>query len=223
MIKAVIFDFDGLIVDTELSSYQTWQDIYREYDSHLPFETWAICIGGSAHMFDPCEYLEGLIGRPVQREELRLRRRQRHVASVEAQPTLPGVEEYILSAKRLGLKVGAASSSRHEWVDGHLARLGLLGYFDCIRCADDVKHTKPDPELYQAVLDAFGLQGSQAIALEDSPNGVTAAQRAGIFCVAVPNPVTSQLSLEHADLCLTSLEEISLEQLLAKVRKRVRA
>ena len=108
-------------------------------------------------------------------------------------------------------------------MDGHLARLGLLGYFDCIRCADDVKHTKPDPELYQAVLDAFGLQGSQAIALEDSPNGVTAAQRAGIFCVAVPNPVTSQLSLEHADLRLTSLEEISLEQLLAKVRKRVRA
>ena len=220
MIKAVIFDFDGLIVDTELSAYQTWQDIYREHDSHLPFETWALCIGGSAHMFDPCAYLEEQIGRPVEREALRLRRRQRHVEVVGAQAALPGVEDYILEAKRLGLMVGAASSSRHEWVDGHLSRLGLMQYFDCIKCADDVAYTKPNPELYQAVLDTLDVVGSEAIALEDSPNGVTAAQGAGIFCVAVPNAVTSQLSLEHADLRLRSLEEVSLGQLLLEVEKR---
>jgi len=135
---------------------------------------------------------------------------------------LPGVEDYILSAKRLGLKIGVASSSRHEWVDTHLTRLGLIDYFDSIKCFDDVKRTKPDPELYLAVLDALGVHGQQAIALEDSPNGVIAAQQAGIFCVAVPNPVTSQLSLLHADLCLSSLTEVSLEQLLAKVRGTVK-
>ena len=221
MIQALIFDFDGLIVDTELSAYQTWQDIYKEHDCSLPFETWAACIGGATHLFDPCEYLEAQIGRPVPREELRLRRRQKHVAIVEAQLPLPGVEEYIQGAKRLGLKVGAASSSRHEWVDGHLSRLGLLEHFDCIKCSDDVKHAKPDPELYLAVLDALRVQGNEAIALEDSPNGVRAAQRAGIFCVAVPNPVTRQLSLEHADLRLASLEEMPLEQLLIEVEKRV--
>ena len=217
MIKALVFDFDGLIVDTEMSSYQTWQEIYAEHDCQLPFSTWAICIGGSPQLFDPCEYLEQQIGRPVLREEIRLRRRQRHIRMVEAQPVLPGVEDYILSAKRLGLKIGVASSSRHEWVDTHLTRLGLIDYFDSIKCFDDVKRTKPDPELYLAVLDALGVHGQQAIALEDSPNGVIAAQQAGIFCVAVPNPVTSQLSLLHADLCLSSLTEVSLEQLLAKV------
>ena len=217
MIKALVFDFDGLIVDTEMSSYQTWQEIYAEHDCQLPFSTWAICIGGSPQLFDPCEYLEQQIGRPVLREEIRLRRRRQHIRMVEAQPVLPGVEDYILSAKRLGLKIGVASSSRHEWVDTHLTRLGLIDYFDSIKCFDDVKRTKPDPELYLAVLDALGVHGQQAIALEDSPNGVIAAQQAGIFCVAVPNPVTSQLSLLHADLCLSSLTEVSLEQLLAKV------
>ena len=214
MIEALIFDFDGLILDTEISAYQTWQEIYREYACDLPFSTWALCIGGSPELFDPCEYLEAQIGRPLLREEIRLRRRQRHVAMVETQLALPGVEEYLLGAKRLGLKTGVASSSRHEWVDTHLARLGLLEYFDCIKCFDDVKHPKPDPELYLAVLDALNVRARQAIALEDSPNGVVAAQRAGIFCVAVPNPVTSQLSLEHADLQLTSLTEMPLEELL---------
>ena len=222
MIKALVFDFDGLIVDTEMSSYQTWQEIYAEHDCQLPFSTWAICIGGSPQLFDPCEYLEQQIGRPVLREEIRLRRRQQHIRMVEAQPVLPGVEDYLLSAKRLGLKIGVASSSRHEWVDTHLTRLGLIDYIDSIKCFDDVKRTKPHPELYLAVLDALGVHGRQAIALEDSPNGVIAAQQAGIFCVAVPNPVTSQLSLLHADLCLSSLTEVSLEQLLAKVRGTVK-
>jgi HAD superfamily hydrolase (TIGR01509 family) len=222
MIKALIFDFDGLIVDTEMSSYQTWQEIYAEHDCQLPFSTWATCIGGSPQLFDPCEYLEQQIGRPILREEIRLRRRQRHIRIVEAQPVLPGVEDYMLSAKRLGLKIGLASSSSHEWVDSHLARLGLIDYFDSIKCFDDVKHTKPDPDLYLAVLDALGVHGQQAIALEDSPNGVIAAQQAGIFCVVVPNPVTSQLSLVHADLCLSSLTDVSLEQLLAKVQQRER-
>lgn len=76
-------------------------------------------------------------------------------------------------------------------------------------------------EKYLAVLDALNVCGKQAIALEDSPNGVRAAQRAGIFCVAIPNLVTSQLPLEHADMRLASLDEMPLEQLLAKVEEKV--
>jgi HAD superfamily hydrolase (TIGR01509 family) len=222
MIQALIFDFDGLIIDTEMSSFQTWQEIYEEYDCQLPFSTWATCIGGSSELFDPFEYLEQQIGRPVLREDIHSRRRLRHVQIVEAQPVLPGVEDYILSAKRLGLKIGLASSSRHEWVDTHLTRLGLIGYFDSIKCFDDVTQSKPDPELYLAVLEALGVHGHEAIALEDSPNGVIAAQQAGIFCVVVPNPVTRQLPLEHADLCLSFLHDIPLERLLEKVHQRAK-
>ncbi len=217
MIRAIVFDFDGLILDTEISAYQTWQEIYAEYECELPFETWATCIGGSPQLFDPCVYLEEQIGRPIAREEVRKRRRQRHLELITAQPPLPGVETYLKDARRLGMQIGLASSSPHIWVDTHLARLGILDYFDSIQCFDDVTHTKPDPELYLAVLNALHVRGDEAIALEDSPNGVRAAQRAGIFCVAVPNPVTNQLPLEHADMRLGSLAEMPLEALLVKV------
>jgi HAD superfamily hydrolase (TIGR01509 family) len=217
MIRAIIFDFDGLILDTEISSYQTWQEIYAEYECELPFATWATCIGGSPELFDPCAYLEEQIGRPIAREEVRQRRRQRHLELITAQSALPGVETYLQDARRLGLRIGLASSSPHSWVDTHLARLGILDYFDSIQCFDDVTHTKPDPELYLAVLHALHVRGDEAIALEDSPNGVLAAQRAGIFCVAIPNPITNQLPLEHADMRLGSLADISLEELLVKV------
>jgi beta-phosphoglucomutase-like phosphatase (HAD superfamily) len=133
---------------------------------------------------------------------------------------MPGITDYLREARQLGLKLGVASSSTHEWVDSHLKRLGLLDYFDAVKCREDVAYTKPDPALYLAALDASGLRSEQALAIEDSPNGITAAQRAGIFCVAVPNPVTAQLALDHADFHLTSLTDMSLKQLLAVVQER---
>jgi HAD superfamily hydrolase (TIGR01509 family) len=135
---------------------------------------------------------------------------------------LPGVQEYIAEAKRLGLQLGVASSSSREWVVGHLTELGLYAHFDCIKCRDDVQQVKPDPALYQAVVEAFALQPSQAIALEDSPNGIAAAKRAGLFCVAVPNPLTRQLSLAHADLLISSLADLPLRQLLEHVQRNGR-
>jgi HAD superfamily hydrolase (TIGR01509 family) len=218
MIRSLIFDFDGLILDTEVPDLQSWQEIYLEYGCTLPMSVWAVCIG-SSDLFHPYEYLESQLGRSVDREAIRAKKRRRETKLIEAQPVLPGVKEYITDAKRLGLKLGVASSSSRSWVIGHLSRLGLLSHFDCIKCADDVERTKPDPALYISVLDELGLQADQAIALEDSPNGILAAKRAGLFCVAVPNPVTRQLSLQQADLQLTSLAELPLERLLSEIQK----
>lgn len=217
MIRALIFDFDGLILDTETTDLQAWREIYLEYGCTLPLSAWATGVGGSPDLFDPCQYLESQLGRPVDREAIRAKKRRREAELVETQPVLPGVREYITDAERLGLKLGVASSSSRSWVMGHLSRLGLLTYFHCIQCADDVKRAKPDPDLYLSVLDRLGFQANQAIAFEDSPNGILAAKRAGLFCVAVPNPVTRQLSLQQADLQLTSLAELPLEKLLLKV------
>src|SRR6202035_584891 len=97
-------------------------------------------------------------------------------------------------------KIAVASSSPRSWVVQHLMRLGLLDKFDAMKFGDEVVHRKPDPELYLAALDLLGARPEQAIALEDSPNGVRAAQNAGIYCVAIPNPITAQLPLGHADL-----------------------
>ncbi len=217
---ALIFDFDGLILDTEVSELQSWREIYTEYNADLPLEQWATCIGSGLDSFDPVGFLEAQIGRPVERNAILARRRKRRLELLAAEVLLPGVETYLHDAKRLGMKIGLASSSSREWVYGHLTRLGIRDFFDVIKCGDEVAHKKPDPELYLAVLSALNVHGDQAIALEDFPNGVLAAQRAGIFCVAIPNPVTSQLDLAHADLHLQSLALMPLEELIAEVEKR---
>ncbi len=220
MIRSLLFDFDGLIQDTEGPAFLAWQEIYEEHGCSLPLSAWAAAIG-TTDGFDPYAYLEEQLGRSVDREALRRRFHQRETELSEAQPVLPGVMEYVAEAKRLRLKLGVASSSSREWVTGHLGRLGLLAAFEAIKCSDDVQHTKPDPELYHALLAALGLLASEAIALEDSPNGIRAAKRAGLFCVAVPNPLTRQLSLEEADLQLASLADMPLEALLQlAARKR---
>jgi HAD superfamily hydrolase (TIGR01509 family) len=218
MIHAVIFDFDGVILDTEAPEFQTWQEIYQAHGCELALEVWATGLGTSADAFDPYMHLEVQAGCPIDREAIQQLRRQRYHELLGAKAVLPGVREYIVDAKRLGLRLGVASSSSRQWVVGHLTELGLSAYFDCIKCRDDVQRVKPDPALYQAAVAALALRPSQAIALEDSPNGIAAAKRAGLFCVAVPNPLTRQLSLAHADLMVSSLADLPLPRLLEYVQ-----
>ena len=130
---------------------------------------------------------------------------------------MPGVEKWLSDAQRLGLKVGLASSSERNWVMEHLTRLSLYPHFDCIKCCEDVTRTKPYPELYLSVLDALGIMPEQAIALEDSSNGIQAAKNAGIFSVAIPNMITNNFSFDHADLQLASLMDIELTHLIATI------
>ena len=218
MIRAIIFDFDGLILETEGPSYESWKSVYESFGIGLPFSTWSAIIGTTQGPFDPLEELQKKVNNNVDWKAVESKRQSDEQALIEAQLVLPGAEQYIQDARRLGLKVGLASSSSSKWVLGHLHRIGLDSCFDCIRTKDDVVWVKPNPELYFSVLRCLGVQASEAIALEDSPNGIQAAKRAGVFCVAVPNGLTSRLSLDHADLQLGSLAELSLEQLLVKVK-----
>jgi HAD superfamily hydrolase (TIGR01509 family) len=213
-IQALIFDFDGLIFDTETTELQAWQELFAEHGCELSLEVWANCIGRPHGFFDPYAHLEQVSGRPVDREALRLRRRQRCRELNALQKAQAGAEAYLAEAKALGLALAIASSSTHDWVAGHLERLNLLHFFDILTCAEDTARHKPDPEPYLATLKALHVPATAAIAFEDSPNGITAAKAAGLFCVAVPNPVTQRLDLSHADLMLPSLEAMPLRDLL---------
>jgi HAD superfamily hydrolase (TIGR01509 family) len=218
MIKALIFDFDGLIVDTEMPDFESWQAVYRHYRQELPVELWGQIVGGTgASSFDPHLHLQELYGQTLDAEAIWISRRTQYLEKLEQQPVLPGVVQYLDDAEALGLKLAVASSSPENWVRGHLARLGLYQRFDVIKTADDVARTKPDPELYNAALEALSIQADEAVVFEDSPNGVKAAKAAGIFCVAVPNPLTEQLVFEGADLRVGSLAEIRLEDLLENI------
>lgn len=226
MIKALIFDFDGLIQDTETNVYQSWQELYRAHGQELPVERYRIIVGTVEPLFEPLAELEKLLGRPLgasdeEREQIIARRRQRERELSFTLPPLPGVVDTLKSARKLGLKIGLASSSSCEWVMSHLQHLGLTEYFDCIKAAEDACCSKPDPALYLEALQSLGVRPEEAIALEDSPYGVLAAKRAGLFCVAVPNMMTRGLSLEHADLRLQSLAEMPLEDLLNRIERQV--
>lgn len=212
----LVFDFDGLILDTEVPEFQCWQEIYEAHGGRLDLETWAHCIG-TANVFDPWTHLAEQIGRPLDLAALQPRRQERMQALIAAQEVRPGVCTYLDDATALGLRLGVASSSSRQWVGGHLARLGLIDRFHAIRCADDVEHVKPDPALYRIVCEAVGVDPARAIAFEDSPNGILAAKRAGLRCVAVPNPLTTRLNLSGADLRLDSLADVRLSDLLLRL------
>lgn len=216
MIRALVFDFDGLILETEEPSYQSWLEVYQSFGYSLPFSTWSTIIGTTRGDFDPRLELQRLVKDGVDWEVVESRRQASENALIVTQAILPGVEAYLRDARRLGLKTGLASSSSCQWVVGHLTRLGLADNFDCICASDDVKRIKPDPELYLSVLRGLEVSADEAIALEDSPIGIRAAKGAGLYCVAVPNALTSQLVLTQADFQLSSLAEMPLELLLDK-------
>jgi HAD superfamily hydrolase (TIGR01509 family) len=216
-IRALIFDFDGLILETEGPSYQSWRELYRSFGLSLPFSTWSSIIGTTQGEFDPRLELQKQVQEEVNWEALELQRQAIEQALIEAQPVLPGVVEYLRKGRELGLKIGLASSSSCRWVMGHLARLGLEHYFDCIRGSDDVRYVKPQPELYYLVLKGLGVRADEAIALEDSPLGIEAAKKAGVYCVVVPNALTRQLDLSLADLQLRSLSDMPLRELIKHV------
>jgi HAD superfamily hydrolase (TIGR01509 family) len=221
MIKAIIFDFDGLIIDTESPEADVWTEIYAEHGFDFPLDEWETVVGGGGSSdFDAANHLSLLSQGRLDSASMRSRHRLNSDALTLKQPILPGVTDCIHEAKHLGLKLAIASSSPHAWVDTHAQRLGVFDYFDKVICSDDVGigRTKPHPDLYLMALRQLQVQNNEAIVFEDSPNGVKAANQAGIFVVAVPNPVTSRLNIENANSILNSLSDLSLSGLLNKVQ-----
>jgi HAD superfamily hydrolase (TIGR01509 family) len=221
MLKALIFDFDGLILDTETPEVVVWQSIYKEYGFELPVEEWEKTIGGyGVSDFDPADHLSFLSQGRLDAVSSRVRYRRESDAIIHASPILPGVMDMIEQARKNDLKVAIGSSSPHSWVDAHAKRLGIFDYFDEIICQDDVSQgrTKPNPDIFLKVLDQLNVKKGAAVVFEDSPNGVTAARRAGIFVVGVPNELTAKFGVS-GDITVSSLAELSLHELNEYVKK----
>jgi HAD superfamily hydrolase (TIGR01509 family) len=215
MLKALIFDFDGLILDTETPEVLVWQSIYKAHGFELPVHEWEKTIGGyGLSNFDPAQHLSRLSAGRLDPVSLRSRYRSESDAIIHANPILPGVVDLIEQAKRSDVQVAIGSSSPHSWVDTHAKRLGIFDYFDHVICADDVPpgRTKPNPDIYLKALEQLNVKKDAAVVFEDSPNGVLAARRAEIFVVAVPNPLTEKMGVS-GDLTVPSLADLSLQEL----------
>ena len=210
MIDAVVFDFDGLILDTERPVYESWRWAFEQHGLALAEAEWSAVIG-RADAWDPLARLADSVAVD---EGVIERRREMRDALLAAETVLPGVLDLLADAKELGLAAGIASSSPSDWVLGHVERLGLAEWFGCVSCWRDGVNGKPAPDLYLEAVESLGVAPGEAIAFEDSQNGVAAAKAAGLWCVAVPHGLTASLDLSAADLIVPSLAQVSLRDLV---------
>src|SRR4051812_4893874 len=212
MIRALVFDFDGLILDTETPLIDAYAAVHTSHG--VPFDRTAFIrsVGHADYAFDPWHGFSP----HADRAALELERRAIKDRLLLAQPILPGVVALLDAARERNLRVGLASNSPHSWCDAHLVRLGLFDRFHFLACREDVPSPKPEPDLYKLVLNRLGLRGHEAIAFEDSHTGSLAAKRANLWTVAIPNESTAHHDFSHVDLRVNSLADITLEKLLTR-------
>jgi HAD superfamily hydrolase (TIGR01509 family) len=213
-IKGIIFDFDGLICDTETPELRAWEALFADNSLTFPFERYQETIGAVHNDDTPFIFLEEMLNHPINRAEVKEKFTFFRNKLIEIEPIRPGILDYLNQAKEIGLQIGLASSSPRSWIDFHLNRLLITDFFGCIKTFNDVSKTKPDPELFIKALECMNLKPREVVALEDSPNGVFAAKKAGIYVSVFPNEVTSIFEFAGADLVVDSLEEMPLKKLL---------
>ena len=195
---ALILDFDGLMADTEMAEFVSWQELYERQGERLEVADWLGAVG-YVNGFDPRAHLEKRLGRRLDWRALDPPRHARAHAYAAGLPLLPGVAELLAQGARLGYQLGVASNSDAAWVEAGLSRLGLQESFSVVRTRDTVSHPKPCPDVYLGALADLGATANGSLAFEDSQPGVEAAKAAGLYVVAVPNSLTRHQDLSLAD------------------------
>jgi HAD superfamily hydrolase (TIGR01509 family) len=217
-LAAFVFDFDGLIVDTENPGFISWQEIYQEFGTTLNIDDWRHATGYVGG-FDPGIHLERILGHRLDWSQLMPRREARNWELTLQASALPGIEPLLREAKEHRLPVGVASNSENGWVEGGLRRLGLRDYVDAVVTRDMVINPKPAPDIYLKTVQTLHVEPSQAVALEDSEPGCRSAKQAGLKAVAIPNRFSERQDLTVADLIVKSAVELNFDRLAALVVK----
>jgi len=212
VIRGLVFDFDGLISDTESALIDAYGEIHARHGVPFDRKLFLRSVGHADYSFDPWHAFE----KRSDRAALELERRTRNLELDASLPLLPGVLPLLDAAQAAELAVAIASNSRHGHVEGHLKRLGIRERFSVIGCREDVASPKPEPDLYRYVVNQLGIFPREAIAFEDSRTGSLAAKRAHLWTVAVPNASTAHHDFSHVDWQVNSLLACPLPALLAR-------
>ena len=216
VIAALIFDFDGTILDTESAELATLTALYTSHSQTLPLDRWLLALGTQS-AYDPLADLVALVGPPLDRQTLAASHRPRYLAAISVAELRPGVLALLDHAAANGIALAVASSSGRSWVSGHLARHGLLERFAVIRTREDVAAVKPAPDLFLSAATALGVAPADCVVIEDSPNGLRAAASAGMRVVAAPIPPLAALELPPHTLRLNTLADLPPAALLARL------
>lgn len=215
-LQAVIFDFDGLLMDTESTMLRSWQWEWTQWGLTLDVDRFLVNHGGDVTE-ERYAALAAAVGPGFDRAASHERRMAYRDKLHETLDLAAGIREWLDEARGMGLRVAVASSSTVEWLTGHLGRAGVLDWFEILAGGNEVTRHKPAPDVYELALRRLGLPADAAVAVEDTPHGVTAAQAAGLRCISIPNPFVPPERVSHADLVLSSAGECTLKAALAAV------
>ncbi len=204
---AVLFDFDGVLVDTEMAIYQAWRRTFLAHGHELPLEIYTRCIGSDFDTWSPKTHLEELTGLGFDWHQLDAERQVEIRRALEGYGAMPGAEAWLASLARDGVKRAVVSSSAHSWVDGWLEKTGLAAHLPLTICRGDAPRIKPAPDLFLEAARQLGVAPAECLVVEDSANGLLAATRAGMTTWIVPNDVTRGLDFSRADRVFASLDE----------------
>lgn len=215
MLKALLFDFDGLIADTESAIYEAWRELYLAHGQDLALSEYVQCVGSVFGHYDPMAALEARLGGAVDWDTHLPMKDAKIRSGQEGLDTMPGIRELLATAKQENVPCAVASSSQSSHVNGWLERLGLRSSFVLVRSRDDVERAKPFPDLFLSAAAGLGVDPVDTLVLEDSSNGLRAAIAAGAPCVVVPSPVTRGSDFSGAARVLESLQGVSIADLYA--------
>ncbi|HEY3955738.1 MAG TPA: HAD-IA family hydrolase [Streptosporangiaceae bacterium] len=210
---AVVFDFDGLLMDTESTSFESWRHEWEQWGLALDPATFFAEHGGDITEQRYAE-LAAAVGLAFDKDLSHSRRIAYRDGLHAGLDLLPGMRDWLREAGQAGTRLAIASSSPRRWVTGHLGRVGARPEFEVLACGDEVAAAKPAPDVYLLALDRLGLAGAEAVAVEDSAHGVAAAKTAGMRCIAIPNRFSPASRFAAADLVLDSAGQVSLSQAL---------
>jgi HAD superfamily hydrolase (TIGR01509 family) len=205
-IEAVIFDLDGLMIESEQFNFDVIRRLLEKYGKQVD-EAWFEPTIGMDNL-ETAEFMINATGLHLTPEAFI---QEKHNLMIGVLPEVtkhnPGLMEVLGDLVDAQLKLGVASNSFKVYVRTALETLGVYGSFGCVLSADDVEHTKPAPDIYLLAAERLGVQPEKCLALEDSPLGMQAALAAGIACVAIPNPHLKGEDFGDATFVFPSLVE----------------
>jgi HAD superfamily hydrolase (TIGR01509 family) len=212
-VGAVIFDFDGTILDSETPEYESHRRFCAEHGVHLAEEKWCECVGvvsPAEHWF---EWLCARVERAPSFERYREATRAYFQEHVRMEP-MPGVTELLGSLVAAGVPRGVASSASSRWVQRALDEIGLSPLFDAIVTGDQVRRGKPHPDVYLEAARRLGVAPASCVAIEDSGPGIASARAAGMRTIVIPHALTRRHDLAAADLQVSSAAELSVDLMM---------
>lgn len=201
--QAILFDFDGIILDSEWPIFQSWQRVFEREGHTLAHDLYVNCIGSDFEAWSPPNYLEKLTGKQFDWDKENAARQVEIMRDLEAAVPMPGVAA--LTAHLADKPTAVVSSSSHHWVDGWLEKLDLICHFNTTVCRGDAARIKPAPDLFLEAAKQLDTDPRECLVIEDSINGMLAAHEAGMKVLAVPNRLTHILDFSAANWQTPSL------------------